>query len=311
MSELDEYMHEKTQEVAHDYRERSSNWRADYVEFLVWEHFCKFDVDHENVSQPVGDSGDASAPARAIFANTEFIKVPGELFPGNEVKPERKRVKVEDVDNDAGPSRLDLIFSDGMDSVTRVVKDKEPETEKAWIHDKYSYILSPTKHVHVPSRSESVRLPDYYKPAWSVLRSDYYRPTRDGGSRASTRDSEHLNASRTVGHSPQASPSKAIPTGPAASRQDQHRSKDEKLREMARSYGIHTQRYDTVQKLCREEVNAKHSNKVLSADLLKWKEQSMIWRQFCRFRFRPDVRPILTLYSLSEAVSFRGAELVS
>ena len=174
-------------------------------------------------------------------------------------------------DENAGPSRLDRIFSDGMDaSVTRIVSDGRGENK--WIHDKYSSTLaSPTKHV--PPPSEPVRLPDYYKPVGSSLRSDYYRPARDGGSRASTRE----NVPLFVAHSPQASHSKDIPTGP---RQEQQRSKDELLREMAKSYGITTTRFDTVQKICREEVNAKHSNKVLSAEWLKWKEQFMIWGYF-------------------------------
>lgn len=71
---------------------------------------------------------------------------------------------------------------------------------------------------------------------------------------------------------------KVVPTGP------RDRSRDESLRELARSYGIKSERYDAVKLLAREEVAAKHSDKVLSSEWLKWKEQSLIWRQFCEYR---------------------------
>jgi len=81
-SELDEYSKKAMKEVARDYPERSGNWRADCVELLVWEHFCKSSLEH-NVSQSVRkserNSGSSSrnTPAPLLTSNSSRGAFPG------------------------------------------------------------------------------------------------------------------------------------------------------------------------------------------------------------------------------------------
>lgn len=176
------------------------------------------------------------------------------------------------VDEPAGPSRLDRIFSSEATSFTRMTD--EDGGGRPWVHDKFSATL---EHSDRKENRPSSRVSDYY-PAVSG-RLDSYKPA--GSSRIDSYRPKHNDDVRST-----PSPSKGrlspndwdnIPTGPAASREP-----GQSLRQMVLSAGFGVKRYETTEQLCQEQIKAKHSDKVLSSEWLKWKEESLIWRQFCK-----------------------------
>lgn len=174
-----------------------------------------------------------------------------------------------------GASRLDRIFSNDT-SFTRMVDESDDDGGRPWVHDKFS---ATAEHSDRKENRPSSRVSDYYpvasgrtdsyKPLGSSLRTniDSYRPNQvDARSTPSP-------CKRRFSHSSWDN----IPTGPAASR-----GPDQTLKEMVMNAGFGAKQYDTAQQLCHEQVKAKHSDRVLSSDWLKWKEESLIWRQFCK-----------------------------
>jgi hypothetical protein len=168
---------------------------------------------------------------------------------------------------------LDRIFSNDTSFTRMVDEDEDDDGGRPWVHDKFSATV---EHSDRKENRPSSRTSDYYpaasgrtdsyKPPGSSLRKDSYRPSDDFRSRTPS------PSKRKITHSSWDN----IPTGPATSRDP-----DQTLKEMVMNAGFGAKQFDTAQQLCHEQVKAKHSDRVLSSEWLKWKEECLIWGQFC------------------------------